>query len=210
MELLARRRRVALAEQGRDLLEEKRSALLRELRKMVDSALQEGEALDRAAATAREALDLACARDGPEAVRSAGFAAGATGNRFAVAVEGASVMGVPVPIVALEQPRRGMLDRGYSPAFSSARLDRVGESFEEELRCLVRLAEADVRIRRVGEEIRRTGRRVNALRQVVLPDLAREVRRIAAALEEQEREDHARLKHLKRTRTLSVSSRTGR
>jgi V/A-type H+-transporting ATPase subunit D len=167
---------------------------------MVDTALQEGEALDRAAAAALDALDLACARDGPEEVRSAGFAASATGNRFAVAVEGTSVMGVPVPIITLEQPRRGPLDRGYSPAFSSARLDRVGETFEEELRCLVRMAEADVRIRRVGEEIQRTGRRVNALRRVVLPALERETARIAAALEEQEREDHARLKHLKRTR----------
>ncbi|MBI2324020.1 MAG: V-type ATP synthase subunit D, partial [Chloroflexi bacterium] len=82
--------------------------------------------------------------------------------------------------------------------FSSASVDRVAESFEEELLALVRYAEADVRIRRVGGEIQRTARRVNALRYAVIPALDREVRRIAAVLREQEREGHTQLKHLKR------------
>ncbi len=200
MEMLSLRREAGLAEQGRDLLEDKRNALMRELARMVDLALQHGLTLDRAAAAALDALDLARAQDGSEEVASAGLAAAATGNRFKVSVEGSNVMGVPVPIIALDQRQRDVLDRGYSLISSSARIDRIGDTFEEELRSLVRVAEADVRIRRVGQEVQRTGRRVNALRHVVIPNLRADLRRIEGVLEEQEREDHARLKHLKRRR----------
>lgn len=201
MELLARRRQLHLARQGRGLLEEKRAALLRELMRMVDAALHQGDELDRAVAAALDALDLAAALDGPEGVRSAAFAAASLGSRFEVSVEGAVVMGLPVPVIRLEQEPRGLMDRGYSLAFSSARVDRVAETFEEELRCLVRLAEADVRLRRLGGEIQRTSRRVNALRQAVIPSLEQGARHIAGVLEELEREDHVRLKHLKRARS---------
>lgn len=205
-ELLARRREVALAQQGRDVLEDKREQLLRELSKMIDVALRQGEELDRAAARARHALDLACAQDGPESVRSAAFASAAAGARFEVSVEGSSVMGVPVPIIAFEERARGPLDRGYTLAFSSASQDAVGEAFEDELRLLVRLVEADVRVRRVGEEIRRTNRRANALRHVVIPALRARVRWIRATLDEREREDHYRLKHLALTRARAAAA----
>jgi V/A-type H+-transporting ATPase subunit D len=199
-ELLARRRQLALARQGRDLLEEKRTALVRELMKMVDVVVQEGSALDRAVAAALDALALARAFDGPAAVHSAALAAGATGQRLEVVVEGTTVMGVAVPIITPVERRRALLDRGYSLAFSSARIDQVAETFEEELRCLVRVAEADSRIRRLGGEIQRTARRVNALRHAIIPALEQDVRRMAAVLQEQEREEHYRLKHLKRRR----------
>ncbi len=200
MELLARRRQLELARQGQALLEEKRLALMRELMRMVDTALQQGDALDRAAAAALDALDLAKALDGPEGVRSAAFAAASTHARLEVAVEGATIMGVAVPTIVLAPRHRGLLDRGYSLAFSTTRIDHVAEAFEEELRWLVRVAEADTRLRRVGGEIQRTARRVNALRHALIPTLERDVRRIAHVLEEQEREEHIRLKHLKRTR----------
>ena len=200
MELLARRRQADLAEQGRDLLDEKRQALMRELMKMVEMALQENEELDRAASGAMEALDLASALDGPEAVHRAALGAAGTHTRFEVTFEAATVMGVPVPIISLDERVRGLLDRGYALADSSARVDQVAETFEELLRRLVRMAESDVRLRRVGGEIQRTARRVNALRHAVIPSLQADVQRIGLALEEHEREEHNRLKHVRRLR----------
>jgi V/A-type H+-transporting ATPase subunit D len=190
-----------LAEQGEQLLEDKRSALLRELIKMADVAVTEGTELDRAAAAAAQALDLAKALDAPETVRSAALAVVAAGERLGVSVEGALVLGVAVPRITAHEQHRGPLDRGYSLAFSSARIDLVAESFEEELDCMVRLAETEARVRRLGQEIQRTSRRVNALNQVVIPALRRDIRRIVQLLDEREREDTFRLKHLKRVRT---------
>ncbi len=145
-------------------------------------------------------LDLAEALDGPECVRSAAYAAASTDARLEVTVDGSTIMGVPVPRIALASRQRGLRDRGYSLAFSSTRIDHVAEAFEAELRALVRVAEVDTRIRRLGGEIQRTSRRVNALRHAVIPALHDDIRRIAAILEEREREEHTRLKHLKRAR----------
>jgi V/A-type H+-transporting ATPase subunit D len=50
-ELLARRARIRLAAQGRDLLKERRSALVHEFNRLGASALASMDALDRDAAT---------------------------------------------------------------------------------------------------------------------------------------------------------------
>lgn len=205
MELQASRRLLALAREGEDLLEEKRSALLRELMRMADRALTEGAELDRAAAVALESFHLAAALDGPEAVHSAALAATATGNLFEVEVEGSMVLGVPVPRIVPHADRRDPGSRGYSLPFSSARIDQVATTFEAELDCLVRVAETEARVRRVGDEIQSTSRRVNALRHIVIPGLVHDTRRIATVLEEREREDHDRLRHLKRVRAQGQS-----
>ena len=51
-ELLARRARIGLATQGRDLLKERRSALVREFHRLGASALESIDVLDRDAADA--------------------------------------------------------------------------------------------------------------------------------------------------------------
>lgn len=199
-ELRERRTELALARQGEALLEEKRTALLRELMRMASTALIRASELDLAAAAASQALHLAKALDGPAAVRSAALAAEAGSDRFEVVIEGGVIYGVAVPIVTVKERRRGVLERGYSLPFSSARIDDVGTRFEEVLNRLARLAEMDARMRRVGDEIQRTSRQVNALRQILIPALQASIDRTIAVLEEREREETFRLKRLKRLR----------
>lgn len=73
-ELLARRSQIALAAQGRDVLKEKRDALMEAFRATVESAVSRSGALEVAAADGRRALAAAEAADGPDAVRSAALA----------------------------------------------------------------------------------------------------------------------------------------
>ena len=56
MELLARKAQIALASQGRDLLEQKRTALLKEFLRTADTAIERSDALQVTAANAGEAL----------------------------------------------------------------------------------------------------------------------------------------------------------
>ena len=77
-ELLARRARIGLASQGRDLLKERRSALVHEFHRLGASALESIEVLDRDAGDASRQLGLAVAAAGPEPVESAALAAQAT------------------------------------------------------------------------------------------------------------------------------------
>lgn len=148
-----------------------------------------------------DALLISGALDGPQVVHSAALAAAATRSRFEVGVEGTLVAGVAVLGIKALERQRGIMQRGYSLVASTAGTDEVAERFEDELRCLVRVVEADVRLRRLGGEIQRTARRVNALREVIVPRLVDEARHIETLLDEREREEHTRLKHLKRQRT---------
>jgi len=75
-ELLARRARIRLAGQGRDLLKDKRAALMREFAGLQAEVLAELRRLEQGASAARRALAEAVAFDGPEAVGAAALAAG--------------------------------------------------------------------------------------------------------------------------------------
>jgi V/A-type H+-transporting ATPase subunit D len=195
MELLAVKGQIGLAEQGRDLLKEKRNALMKEFMKIADAVMRGSDELEQAAADASRALARAEALDGPEAVRSAAFAAQ---GELSLSVEGAFVMGVPVPVIEQKSASRAVIDRGYSLAGTSTRIDEVANRFEEEVNLLIELASSELRLRRLAEEIRKTSRRVNALENILIPRLHARRAYIEMVLEERAREDLFRLKTVKR------------
>ena len=205
MELLQRRAQLRLAQQGRDLLEQKREALMREFLATADVAMREGRELDAAAAEALEALVRARAVDGPAALRSAALAGR---GDVQIEVTGARVMGVPVPEIERKSIRRGLLDRGYSLAATSARIDEVAEAFENEVNLIIVLATVEKRLQRLGDEIRSTSRRVNALDNRLIPELRLEIKVIGQRLEEREREDSFRLKRVKSVLTRAREVRS--
>src|SRR3972149_6441374 len=60
------------------------------------------------------------------------------------------------------------------------------------------VAATEIKLKKIGEEIKKTTRRVNALEQVVIPRIRGEIRYIAAVLEQRAREDVFRLKRIKK------------
>ncbi len=130
MELLARKAQIALASQGRDLLEQKRTALMKELLKTVDTVMERAEALQEAAAHAHQALARAEAVAGTEAVRSAALAAR---SEFPLEVRTRSVMGVRVPDIEQKRVARPLSGRGYSFVGTSITIDEAAEAFEAEV-----------------------------------------------------------------------------
>lgn len=195
MELLAVKGQIGLAEQGRDLLKEKRNALMKEFLKIADAVMRGSDELEQVAMDAQRALARAEALDGPEAVHSAAFAAQ---GELVLSVEGAFVMGVPVPIIEKKSASRALIDRGYSLSGTTARIDETAERFEEEVDLLIELAASELRLRRLAEEIRKTSRRVNALENILIPRLYSRKAYIEMVLEERAREDLFRLKTVKR------------
>ncbi|MCC6189782.1 MAG: V-type ATP synthase subunit D [Anaerolineales bacterium] len=194
MELLAKKAHLALAEQGQDLLEQKRLALLRELLSVVDRVVAGREQLQAAALAARRALARAEAFAGGEAVRSAALAARAD---LPIQVQTANVMGVSVPTIERKRVDRSLLGRGYALTGTPVTIDEAAGAFEAEVNQLLELAESELRLTRLAAEIQRTSRRANALEYVLIPRLAAERDAIALALDERERADHFRLKRVK-------------
>jgi V/A-type H+/Na+-transporting ATPase subunit D len=197
-ELLARRARIGLATQGRDLLKERRSALVHEFHRLGASALDSIDQFDRDAADASRQLGLAVAAAGPEPVASAAFAAQ---GEVELSVRTRSVAGVAIFEIDTTAVARARTARGYSLTATGARTDTVAERFEAVLDKLLDIAALELSIRRLADEIARTTRRMNALEHVVLPALETERAHIALVLEEREMEDRVRLRRARSTRS---------
>lgn len=196
-ELLQRRAQIQLAEQGKDLLKQKRDALLMEFMKVMDETLHLSEVLQRALHEAQFCLAVAEAVDGRVTVRSASFAAKGS---VTVDMSGTKIMGISIPVVdKRDTPIRGILERGYSITGASSRIDEAAERFEKVVDIIINSADIETRLRRLGEEIQKTNRRVNALEQVFIPALRSQVSYIRMILDERAREDLFRLKKVKKS-----------
>ena len=196
MEFLARKAQIALASQGRDLLEQKRTALLKEFLRMADTALERSDALQFTAANARHALAWTKSVAGTEAVRSAALASRA---ELPLDVTATRVMGVKVPHIEQKRVSRSMLARGFAITGTSITIDEAASAFESEVEAIIELAEMELRLTLLAEEIQRTSRRLNALDHFLIPRLKAECDFIQMVLDERERADHFRLKLVKRT-----------
>jgi V/A-type H+/Na+-transporting ATPase subunit D len=196
-ELLERRAQIGLAEQGKDLLKQKRDALLIEFMSVMDETLRLSAEMEETTHEAQFALALAKAVDGSVAVRSASFA---TRNEIQIGMSGAKIMGVSVPVVTKRgSPIRSAFQRGYSVIGVSSRIDETAEKFEVILDVIIDSADIETRLKRLGEEVQRTNRRVNALEQIFIPQLTQQVRFIRMTLDERAREDLFRLKKVKKS-----------
>jgi V/A-type H+-transporting ATPase subunit D len=205
-ELLERKTQIKLAQQGMDLLKRKRDALLVEFMDTVSDTVELSEKLHDDAAEAQYALTVARAVDGLVAVHSAAMA-----GRGGVSVDvgGTKIMGVAVPVLSTTKSAiRGPLSRGYSVVGVSSRVDHTAERFEVMIDRMIDYAGKETRLRRVGEEIQKTSRRVNALEQVRLPGLTEQVAYIRQTLDERAREDLFRLKKVKKKIERKKRART--
>jgi V/A-type H+/Na+-transporting ATPase subunit D len=195
MELLARKSQIILAKQGRDLLEQKRTALMKEFMRTADIVMEHSDLLQNAASAARQSLARAEAAAGSEAVYSAALASRA---ELALDVSTAIIMGVRVPHIEQKRIARPLLGRGYSIVGTSTTIDETASAFEAQVNAIIQLAESELRLTRLASEIRRTSRRLNALDHLLIPRLETELDHIQMTLDEHERSDHFRLKLVKR------------
>ena len=195
-ELLERRSQIALAEQGMDLLKQKRDALLLEFMGVMDETLRLSDSLQKTVSEAQYSLAVSQAVDGVVALRSAGLA---TKGEIVVDMTGTKIMGVSVPVVTKgDSPIKSSFTRGYSVTGVSSRVDETADKFERVLDVIIEYADIETRLKRLGEEINKTNRRVNALEQVTVPSLREQVSYISQTLDERAREDLFRLKKVKK------------
>ena len=195
-ELLERKQQITLAEQGMDLLKQKRDALLIEFMSVMDETLRLSNDLQRTTNEAQYSLAIAKAVDGTVSVRSAAFA---TRGEVTIDMTGTKIMGIAVPVVTKgESPLRTSFTRGYAITGVSSRIDETADKFERILDVIIEYADIETRLKRLGEEIQKTNRRVNALEQITVPQLREQVAYIRQALDERAREDLFRLKKVKK------------
>jgi V/A-type H+-transporting ATPase subunit D len=195
-ELLERRAQIGLAQQGMDLLKQKRDALLIEFMSVMDETLRLSGSLQKAVSEAQYSLAVAKSVDGNVSVRSVAMA---TKGEVTIDMTGTKIMGVSVPVVTKgKSPKRSSFTRGYSITGVSSRIDETADRFENILDVIIEYADIETRLKRLGEEIQKTNRRVNALEQITVPGLKEQVAYIRQTLDERAREDLFRLKKVKK------------
>ncbi len=194
-ELLLRRTQIKLARQSRDLLEQKRTALMEELLRVAGRVLEGEDTLQETAARAYRALAHARAVAGSETIDSVALA---SRDEISLQISWTQVMGVSVPTFKRKADAQQPLQRNYSIAGISATVDEAASAFEAEVNAILWLADSELRLKRLADEIQRTSRRFNALEHVLIPRLEQEYAQIQMTLNERERSDHFRLKVAKR------------
>jgi H(+)-transporting ATP synthase subunit D len=183
LELQRQRRAI---DTGIDLLDRKREGLLRALAERNRCAAESRGRLGAALALAGAALDGASANVGAAAARSAGLAQPPYPD---VAVHEEAVVGVRV--IRVETPRAAFCVH-YGPGGTCAALDQAGARYHASMTEVLTLAQEERAARSLARGLRRTTRTLNALRAVLLPAVDADIRAIAAALEEEERESACR------------------
>lgn len=197
--LLALKRQLAFAEEGYDLLDQKRQILIFELINRLDRTRETerrvNEALRRAHDVLREALlDLG----------SQGLERAAVGVRMdhqaQLSIE--PMMGLRIPRVAarVESPTAQ-----FGLSGTSANADLTMQRFAEVLPLIADLAELENAVVRLARELRKTQRRCNALSKIFIPVQHETINYITGSLEERERESFTILKMIRNRLTQSAS-----
>ena len=197
MNLLRAARRLERMAKGIAVLRRKREALVSELFKIARPAADARAEIGARARGAYAALLEALAVHGRAGLRALGWPS----RDVPLEVAGRSVWGVAVGTIERRSPlSRTLGARGAAPGSAGPAAVHAATQFEALAELLVEAAPREMLIRRLGDALARTSRQVNTLERRLAPGLGAQMVSVGRALEEREREEHLRLKHLKRRR----------
>ena len=135
----------------------------------------------------------------------------ATGRDFKIDIIEKSIWGLRYKdIVFHEAPVRDADKRGYDEYASSPHLEEGIGHFEKLLEFMLHIAEYESKLKRLGDEILRTTRRIKVLEEMVLPGLKSNIRTITQYIGERERESFYRLKRVKNILTAKEESQASK
>ena len=200
--LLVLKRQLAFAEEGYDLLEQKRQILIFEMMSSLNRALDAEKRVAEALRPAFAALRGARLDGGSEALDRAALA---VRMDHQVDITDQHLMGMKIPHVTV---RTEPVSAQFGVGGTSANTDVAMSRFIEVLPLLAELAELENAVMRLAQELRKTQRRCNALSKIFMPDYRETIGYIMGSLEERERESFVILKMIRDRLGQSPSDNT--
>jgi V/A-type H+-transporting ATPase subunit D len=189
--LLALKRQLAFAEEGFDLLEQKRQILIFELMSGLGRARRAEHDIAEALHKAFGGLSEAGMDVGSAALDRAILGV-QMDHRVTFAEQ--HLMGIKIPRITLKTEAPGVQ---FGVGGTSANTDVAMRRFVEVLSLVAELAELETSVLRLARELRKTQRRCNALSKIFIPDYRETIIYITSALEERERESFIILKMIR-------------
>lgn len=188
--LITTKKSLSLAKVGFELLDRKRNILIREMMALIDRAAEIQDKIDSTYSRAYLALQKANTTLGIcEEI------ANAVPEEDSLALSYRSVMGVEIPIVSINSDEGASLP--YGLVNSNSMLDEAYLRFVEVKKLTADLAEIENSVYRLADAIKKTQKRANALKNIMIPRFEFAVKFITDALEEKDREEFSRLKVIK-------------
>lgn len=194
--LIATKKSNALAHMGYELMDRKRNILIREMMGLLDDVKLLRDEITQTYAEAYRALQLANMSLG---VISA--MAEAVPIDTGLHVSYRSVMGVEIPKLSYDKQE---IKPTYGLERANSKLDYAYTCFQRVKEMSVVLAEVENSVYRLANAIRKSQKRANALKNIVIPEFEHNIKFITDALEEKEREEFSRQKVIKRNKDLQM------
>lgn len=190
--LMNTKKSLALAKNGYELLDRKRNILIREMMTLIDHANTIQEKIDTAYEEAYFALQTANITNGfcEDISQSIPIENG-------LHLDSRSVMGVEIPILTMDEHVNHNYMH-YGTRTTNSAVDKVYILFTKVKDLTVELAEIENSVYRLADSIKKTQKRANALKNIMIPRFEETEKFISDALDEKDREEFSRLKVIKR------------
>lgn len=195
MNLLSRRGQIKLANDGLAILRGKREALLKELVRRATLLKNKQMKMQKLSHDANAELAMARAVRGTSEVASL---IGPGQRSLQLPVHYETIWGLSLGNITCQGLVRSMEERGVSQVDYSTHISDAAVAAELLVEQLLECAPLEMQIKALGEEVRRLGRRINAIDEYLIPRLKTEIDAITRVLDEREREERFRLKRVKR------------
>ena len=181
--LLRVKEKLFIAEEGYDLLEQKRVILVMELMHRIEQVKMLERELDERIKTAYPCLKRMLVTIGRE---KAGKLAQNISYSFELTKKTVIAAGIKQPGLEIHLPEAELK---YSPVNSFAECDETVIEFFEALKIITELAAIRTICWRLAHEVRKTQRRVNALEKIIIPTARETKAYIETSLEEKDRDN---------------------
>lgn len=193
--LMATKKSLELAKNGFELLDRKRNILVRELMALIDHASKIQNKIDSTYSSAYLALQKANITLG-----ICDELSNTIKEDHSLELSYRSVMGVEIPIVSISDEKEESSGVPYGLYSSNSMLDEAYLKFIEVKKLTADLAEIENSVYRLADAIKKTQKRANALKNIMIPRFEETVKFITDSLDEKDREEFSRLKVIKNSK----------
>lgn len=180
------------AQEGHELMEQKREVLALEVMAQIEEFNKLKEEVTASLSAAYQSFKEACVILGKKGIEKAALASRSLEN---IKITDKSIMGIVVPVINYSK-KKGMYNQ-YGFQATSFSLDKTIQLLSQNLKEVARLAQIEITLYRLANELKKTQRRANALNNLFIPEYQETIKYIEDNLEEKEREEHFQMKRMK-------------
>ena len=184
------------------ILRARKQALIKEFLATTRPFLLSRESIRNTYGEALRELAFSLGREGTDNIESVTVAAE---RDFGIDIIEKNIWGLKYKDVIAQEPAVREADaRGYDYLSTTPHLEECAYRFEKLLESMIKNAEFENKLKRIGAEILKTTRKIRVLEELVFPGITRQVKTITQFIAERDREAHFRLKRFKEIIASSV------